>query len=83
MAEIKRPGCSAMQGKTVWTMLSTRSWPSAGDGSIEMAAPSLNPSGLRAVIVRTWQIRLARHTMKAGNMMLTLAELLLPDDLRR
>jgi len=46
-------------------------------------APDTSRFGLRAVIVRTWRVRLARYTIKAGNIMLALAERLLPDDLRR
>jgi hypothetical protein len=39
--------------------------------------------GLAALIVRAWRIRLARVVMKIGSGLLTVAERLLPADLRR
>ena len=39
--------------------------------------------GLSALIVRTWRIRLARIVMKIGRGLMTVAEHLLPEDLRR
>jgi hypothetical protein len=39
--------------------------------------------GLGALIVRAWRIRLARIVMKIGSGLLTVAENLLPADLRR
>jgi len=45
-------------------------------------ALDLSRLGLRAVIVRTWRIRLARYAMKAGSLLAALAERLLPGDLR-
>jgi hypothetical protein len=48
-----------------------------------MMATDISRLGLGALIVRTWRIRLARIIMKAGRGMMTLAERLLPEDLRR
>ncbi len=39
--------------------------------------------GLGAIILRTWRIKIARYAMKAGSGLLTVAELILPKDLRR
>ncbi len=39
--------------------------------------------GLGALIVRAWRIRLARIVMKIAGGMMTIAERLLPPDLRR
>ena len=39
--------------------------------------------GLGALIVRTWRIKLARMVMKIAGGMMTVAERLLPTDLRR
>ena len=39
--------------------------------------------GLGALIVRTWRIRLARIVMKLAGGLTTIAERLLPEDLRR
>ena len=39
--------------------------------------------GLGALIVRAWRIKLARIVMKIGSGLLTVAERLLPEDLRR
>jgi hypothetical protein len=38
--------------------------------------------GLGALIVRTWRIRLARIVMKIAGGLMTVAERLLPEDLR-
>jgi hypothetical protein len=39
--------------------------------------------GLGALFVRTWRIRLARIVVKIGRGLMTVAENLLPEDLRR
>ena len=39
--------------------------------------------GLRALIVRAWRIKLARIVTKAAGGLMTVAERLLPADLRR
>ena len=39
--------------------------------------------GLGALIVRAWRIRLARIVMKVTGGLMTVAERLLPEDLRR
>lgn len=39
--------------------------------------------GLGALFVRTWRIKLARIVMKLANGLMTVAERILPEDLRR
>jgi hypothetical protein len=46
-------------------------------------ATDISRLGLGALIVRAWRIRLARLVMWAGSGLLTIAEHLLPKDLRR
>jgi len=46
-------------------------------------ATDISRLGLGALIVRAWRIRLARIVMKIGSGLLTVAERLLPPDLRR
>jgi hypothetical protein len=46
-------------------------------------ATDITHLGLGALIVRAWHIRLARIVMKIGRGLLTVAEHLLPPDLRR
>jgi hypothetical protein len=46
-------------------------------------AMDISRLGLGALIARTWRIRLARIVMKAGRGVMTVAERLLPADLRR
>ena len=46
-------------------------------------ATDISRLGLGALIVRTWRIKLARIVMWTGRGMLTVAERLLPPDLRR
>jgi hypothetical protein len=47
-----------------------------------MTTMTSRPS-LRWLFVRTWRIKLARIVMKAGRGVMTVAERLLPPDLRR
>jgi hypothetical protein len=46
-------------------------------------ATDISRLGLGALIVRTWRIRLARIVMKLAGGLMTVAERLLPTDLRR
>ena len=46
-------------------------------------ATDISRLGLGALIVRTWRIRLARIVMKIAGGLMTVAERLLPADLRR
>jgi hypothetical protein len=46
-------------------------------------ATDISRLGLGALIVRAWRIRLARIVMNIGSGLLTVAEHLLPEDLRR
>ena len=46
-------------------------------------ATDISHLGLGALIVRAWRIRLARIVMNIGSELLTAAEHLLPQDLRR
>ncbi|MGA9826702.1 MAG: hypothetical protein WBQ53_17990 [Methylocystis sp.] len=46
-------------------------------------ATDISRLGLGALIVRAWRIRLARWVMRIGSGFLTVAERLLPADLRR
>jgi hypothetical protein len=46
-------------------------------------ATDISRLGLGALIVRAWRIRLARIVMKAAAGVMTVAERLLPADLRR
>jgi hypothetical protein len=45
-------------------------------------ATDISRLGLGALIVRAWRIRLARVVMKIGRGLMTVAEHLLPEDLR-
>ena len=45
-------------------------------------ATDISRLGLGALIVRTWRIRLARIVMKLAGGLMTVAERLLPEDLR-
>jgi hypothetical protein len=46
-------------------------------------ATDISRLGLGALIVRAWRIKLARVVMKAAGGLMTVAERLLPADLRR
>ena len=46
-------------------------------------ATDISRLGLGALIVRTWRIKLARIIMKLAGALMTVAERLLPEDLRR
>jgi hypothetical protein len=46
-------------------------------------ATEISRLGLGALIVRAWRIRLARIVTKAAGGLMTIAERLLPPDLRR
>jgi hypothetical protein len=46
-------------------------------------ATDISRLGLGALFARTWRIRLARIVMKIAAGVMTVAERLLPDDLRR
>ena len=46
-------------------------------------ATDISRLGLSALIVRAWRIRIARIVMKIAGGLMTVAERLLPEDLRR
>jgi hypothetical protein len=46
-------------------------------------ATDISRLGLGALIVRTWRIRLARIVMRLARGLMTVAENLLPEELRR
>jgi hypothetical protein len=45
--------------------------------------PATSRPSLQWLFVRVWRIKIARYAMKAGRGLLTVAELILPKDLRR
>jgi hypothetical protein len=48
-----------------------------------IVATDISRLGLGALIVRAWRIKLARIVMRAAGGLMTVAEQLLPPDLRR
>jgi small neutral amino acid transporter SnatA (MarC family) len=46
-------------------------------------ASAVSHLGLGALIARVWRIKIARYAIKAGSGLLTVAERILPKDLRR